>query len=181
MSSQAPRTGGDLAASYLWQLAFYEAERLTSQAGGNPAAHRQARAWGLPDLAEAAGLLASGLVTRAVVTAGAPAPARYADLYHRPLHFVILRLRAHGPGLLIEVWDRDPTPPPPMPKTAAACSSSASSPASSAGTTTHPAAPGGGGGACGDRVVEDGVGIVDDEQGAAGRAADRLRVQALAG
>ena len=40
---------------------------------------------------------------------------------------------------------------------------------------------GGGGGACSDRVVEDGVGIVDDEEGAAGRAADRLRVQTLAG
>src|SRR5712671_2347323 len=39
----------------------------------------------------------------------------------------------------------------------------------------------GGCGAGGDRVVEDGVGIAGAEEGAAGRAADRLRVQALAG
>src|SRR5215472_14941638 len=39
----------------------------------------------------------------------------------------------------------------------------------------------GGRGARGDRGTEDRVGIIDDEQGAAGRAADRLRVPALAG
>jgi hypothetical protein len=37
------------------------------------------------------------------------------------------------------------------------------------------------GGACGDRVVEDRLGVIDDEEGAAGRAADRLGVDALAG
>ena len=40
---------------------------------------------------------------------------------------------------------------------------------------------GGGGGTCGDRVVEDRLGVIDDEEGAAGRAADRLGVDALAG
>jgi len=40
---------------------------------------------------------------------------------------------------------------------------------------------GGGGGTCGDRVVEDRLGVIDDEEVAAGRAADRLGVDALAG
>ena len=83
-------------------------------------ARAQARAWGLPGLADAAGLLASALVARAVATTGAAAPTRYADLYDRPLNFVVLRLRAHGPGLVIEVWDRDPAPPIPRTEPAAA-------------------------------------------------------------
>ena len=74
-------------------------------------ARAQARAWNLHHLADAAGLLAAELVTRAVATTGAPAPKRYADLHDSPLNFVILRLRAHGAGLVIEVWDRDPAPP----------------------------------------------------------------------
>jgi hypothetical protein len=38
-----------------------------------------------------------------------------------------------------------------------------------------------GGGTCGDRVVEDRLGVIDDEQDAAGRAAGRPGVDALAG
>jgi hypothetical protein len=40
---------------------------------------------------------------------------------------------------------------------------------------------GSGGGACGDRLAEDRIGVIDDEQGAAGGAAGRLRVDALPG
>ena len=74
-------------------------------------ARAQARAWNLHDLADAAGVLAAELVTTAVAATGAPAPKRYADLHDRPLNFVILRLRARGAGLVIEVWGRDPAPP----------------------------------------------------------------------
>ena len=37
------------------------------------------------------------------------------------------------------------------------------------------------GGTCGDRAAEDRLGVTGDEEGAAGRAADRLGVDALAG
>lgn len=74
-------------------------------------ARAYARSWGLHDLADTAELLVSELVTSAVTTAGAAEPKRYPDLYDSQLTLLILRMRAHGSGLIIEVWDRDPAPP----------------------------------------------------------------------
>lgn len=82
-------------------------------------ARAYARSWRLHDLADTAELLVSELVTSALTTAGAPEPKRYPDLYDSRLSFVILRMQAHGSGLIIEVWDRDPAPPFPGQGTAA--------------------------------------------------------------
>lgn len=69
-----------------------------------------ARRWGLRHLAESAEHVAAELIARAVETTGNPDPnPRYLELGE--LHPIGIRVSAKGYGLLIEVWDRDPTLP----------------------------------------------------------------------
>lgn len=66
--------------------------------------------WGLRNLADAAERVAAELIARAVEITGNPDPhPRYTDL--GDLQIISIRVSLKDIGLLIEVWDRDPTPP----------------------------------------------------------------------
>lgn len=68
--------------------------------------------WGFRHLANAAEGLAVELIARAVETTGNPDPCpRYTDLLRNPPPLIGIRVSVKGNGLLIEVWDSDPTPP----------------------------------------------------------------------
>lgn len=70
-----------------------------------------AQRWGLRHLANAAERVAAELIARAVETTGNPNPhPRYTDNLGE-LSTIGIRVRIHRNGLLIEVWDCDPTPP----------------------------------------------------------------------
>jgi hypothetical protein len=70
-----------------------------------------AQRWGFRHLADAAQRVAVELITRAVETTGNPDPhPRYSELGE--LHIIGIRVSVKGSGLLIEVWDSDPSPPP---------------------------------------------------------------------
>jgi hypothetical protein len=69
-----------------------------------------AQRWGFRHLADTAERVAIELITRAVETTGNPDPhPRYSELGE--LHIIGIRVSTKDPGLLIEVWDRDPSPP----------------------------------------------------------------------
>jgi hypothetical protein len=69
-----------------------------------------AQRWGFRHLADTAERVAIELITRAVETTGNPNPhPRYSELGE--LHIIGIRVSAKGSSLLIEVWDRDPSPP----------------------------------------------------------------------
>lgn len=69
-----------------------------------------AQRWGFHHLSDAAERVASELIARAVETTGNPDPhRRYCELGE--LRIIGIRVSVKGSGLLIEVWDSDPTPP----------------------------------------------------------------------
>lgn len=69
-----------------------------------------AQRWGFRHLSSAAEKVAAELIARAVETTGNPDPnPRYTELDQ--LHTIGIRISVKGNGLLIEVWDSDPTPP----------------------------------------------------------------------
>jgi hypothetical protein len=70
-----------------------------------------ARRWGLPlTVAKMAECVAAELVTRAVKTTGNPDPRpRWCQLGE--LQIIGIRVSRKAQGLLVEVWDSDPTPP----------------------------------------------------------------------
>jgi hypothetical protein len=70
-----------------------------------------AQRWGFRHMADAAQRVAVELIARAVETTGNPDPhPRYSELGE--LHIIGIRVSVKGSGLLIEVWDRDPSSPP---------------------------------------------------------------------
>src|SRR4029077_4716824 len=87
--------------------------RLAPLPGAPPCARLHARAvvteWGLADLAEAAELIVSELVTNAVRASTAPDGHPRYDGAGMPV--VVLRLASDGFRLLIEVWDVIPGAP----------------------------------------------------------------------
>ncbi|MGH4011635.1 MAG: ATP-binding protein [Pseudonocardiaceae bacterium] len=69
-------------------------------------------AWGLRHLAKDAETLAVELVTRAVETTGNPNPhPTFTELRKKPPPNIGIRITRQDHGILIEVWDSDPTPP----------------------------------------------------------------------
>jgi hypothetical protein len=69
-------------------------------------------AWGLRPVAEAAQQIAVELITRAVETTGNPDPhPNYTEMLNPPPLIGIRITRTQTSGLLIDVWDSDPTPP----------------------------------------------------------------------
>jgi hypothetical protein len=70
-------------------------------------------AWGLRPIAEAAQQIAVELITRAVETTGNPDPhPNYTELSENPPPLIGIRITCtQTSGLLIDVWDSDPTPP----------------------------------------------------------------------
>jgi hypothetical protein len=69
-----------------------------------------AQRWGFRHLADSAQRVAVELIARAVETTGNPDPhPRYSELGE--LHTIGIRVSVKGSGLLIEVWDSDPSPP----------------------------------------------------------------------
>lgn len=69
-----------------------------------------AQRWGLHLLEDATEQVAVELMARAVETTGNPYPCpRHNELGE--LHIIGIRVSATDSGLLIEVWDSDPTPP----------------------------------------------------------------------
>ena len=66
--------------------------------------------WGLPDQIETAELVVSELVTNAVEATGVTTPnPGWAELEKVPL--ITVRIRAHGDGFSIQVWDSSKEPP----------------------------------------------------------------------
>jgi hypothetical protein len=69
-----------------------------------------AQRWGFHHLTDTAERIAIELIARAVETPGNPNPHPcYSDLSE--LHIIGIRVSVKGSGLLIEVWDCDPSPP----------------------------------------------------------------------
>jgi hypothetical protein len=69
-------------------------------------------AWGFRHLATDVETLAVELVTRAVETTGNPNPRpRLTELWKKRPPNIGIRITQRDHGLLIEVWDSDPTPP----------------------------------------------------------------------
>ncbi|MGI9004085.1 MAG: hypothetical protein ACR2GH_20960 [Pseudonocardia sp.] len=69
-----------------------------------------AQRWCLRPLGDVAERVAAELIARAVETTGNPDPCpRYSELGE--LRIIGIRVSATDSGLLIEVWDSDPTPP----------------------------------------------------------------------
>lgn len=68
--------------------------------------------WGFRHLATDAQTLAVELVTRAVETTGNPNPRpTFTELRKKPPPNIGIRITQQDYGLLVEVWDSDPTPP----------------------------------------------------------------------
>jgi hypothetical protein len=68
--------------------------------------------WGFRHLAKDAETLAVELVTRAVETTGNPNPRpRLTELSKKRPPNIVIRITQQDHGLLIKVWDSDPTPP----------------------------------------------------------------------
>ncbi len=87
-------------------VALSSAERFASLF-----ARRAAVGWGFRLIAGDTERVAVKLITRAVETTGNPDPyVRYTKLPNPP-PLIGIRVSHEGHGLLIEVWDSDPTPP----------------------------------------------------------------------
>jgi len=94
-----------------WPLSTYLA--LGALPGATPCARLHARAvvaeWGLDDLAEAAELIVSELITNAVRASTGPGGRPLWDGAVMPV--VVLRMGSDGIRLVIEVWDAIPGAP----------------------------------------------------------------------